>query len=126
NVLAKEGDAHYNDPALTRWMTGGRTTNDSGELRTYDFVVTGDLWEMAGGTTGVAFGIHRREQEFSQDWDSLSEQAGNWAFNGATAYLDFEGERSTDAVFSELVMYPTDMLEVQLAARYEDSGTMDS
>jgi len=102
NFLAQPGDAHYNDPALTRWMTGGRTTNDSGELRTYDFVVTGDLWEMAGGVTGVAFGIHRREQEFSQDWDSLSEQAGNWAFNGATAYLDFKGSRDTDAVFSDV------------------------
>jgi len=126
NFLANPSDPHYNDPELTRWMTGGRTTNDSGELRTYDFVVTGDLWEMAGGTTGIALGIHRREQKFKQDWDSLSEQAGNWAFNGATAYLDFSGERSTDAVFSELVMYPSDMLEIQLAARYEDTGSMDS
>lgn len=126
HLLANPGDAHYNDPALTEWLTGERNTLDSGELKTYDFIVTGDLWDMAGGTTGLAVGIHRREQFFSQDWDPLSEAPGNWGFNGATAYLDFSGERATDALFGELVMYPTEDLEVQLAARYEDTGTLDS
>jgi len=126
NLLAKPGDKTYNDPALTKWIVGPRTTTDKGELKTYDFVVTGNLWDMAGGSTGVAVGIHRREQAFSQDWDNMSEGIGNWAFNGATAYLDFGGKRSTDAVFSELVMYPTETIEVQLAARYEDTGTDQS
>jgi iron complex outermembrane receptor protein len=126
NLLAKPGDKTYNDPALTKWLTGSRTTSDSGELKTYDFIVTGKLWDMAGGDTGIAIGIHRREQNFSQDWDVMSEGIGNWGFNGATAYLDFSGKRSTDAVFGELVMYPTETLEVQLASRYEDTGSMDS
>ncbi len=126
HLLAKPGDKHYNDPKLTKWLTGSRNTQDSGELKTYDLVVTGDLWEMAGGTTGLAIGIHRREQYFSQDWDPLSEAPGNWGFNGATAYQDFDGKRSTNGIFGELVMYPTDTLEVQLASRYEDTGSMDS
>lgn len=126
SLLAQPGSATYNDPALIEWVTGERTTNDSGELKTYDFVVTGDLWDMAGGTTGLAVGLHRREQDFSQDWDVLSEQAGNWAFNGATAFLDFGGSRETNAAFAELVMYPHDIIELQLAARYEDAGEMDS
>lgn len=126
SITAKPTDRFYNDPALTDWITGSRTTLDQGELRTYDFVVNGDLFEMAGGTTGLALGLHRRDQYFSQQWDELSKQAGNWGFNGATAYLDFGGKRSTDAVFAELVAYPTDTLEVQLAARYEDAGDFDS
>jgi len=126
HLLAKPGDAHYNPPELTAWLTGKRNTLDTGELRTYDFVVTGELWEMAGGTTGVALGAHRRDQYFSQAWDSLSKAPGNWGFNGATAFLDFGGKRSTDAVFAELVMYPSETLEVQLAARYEDTGSLDS
>jgi len=126
SFLAKPGDKHYNDPKLTKWLVGPRTTVDSGELRTFDFVVTGSLWEMAGGTTGLAGGLHRREQEFSQDWDTMSEAPGNWAFNGATAFQDFGGERATNAAFAELVMYPTDTVEVQLAARYEDAGSQDS
>jgi iron complex outermembrane recepter protein len=126
HALARPGDPHYNDPALIDWMTGQRTTTDVGELRTFDFIVTGELWEMAGGTTGLAFGVHRREQFFSQEWDVLSKQAGNWAFNGATAFLDFEGTRGTNAVFTELVMFPTETVEVQLAGRYEDTGQFDS
>ncbi len=126
SLIAAPGSRTYNDPELTNWLVGSRTTKDAGELKTYDFVVTGDLWDMAGGTTGVAVGLHRREQMFSQDWDVMSEAPGNWAFNGATAYLDFDGERATDAVFGELVMYPTNTVEVQLAARYEDTGSMDS
>ncbi|MDR0780785.1 MAG: TonB-dependent receptor, partial [Pseudomonadales bacterium] len=126
SFLAKPGDANYNDPELTKWLVDGRTTNDTGELRTYDAIVNGKLWEMAGGTTGVAFGLSRREQIFAQDWDTLSNSVGNWAFNGASAYLDFDGQINTNAAFAELVMFPTDTLEVQMAARYEDAGAFSS
>lgn len=125
-LLAQPGDPTYNDPALTQWLTGGRSTSDSGELKTYDFIVTGDLWEMSGGTTGLAVGVHRREQSFSQEWDDLSKGVGNWAFNGAFAVQDFGGSRTTDAAFTELVMYPSDTFEVQLAGRYEEMGDLDS
>ena len=125
--LAAPGDPTYNDPALTDWLTGGRTTVDSGELKTYDFIVTGDLWEMSGGATGLAVGVHRREQDFSQEWDDLSKGVGNWAFNGAFAVADFSGSRATDAVFAELVMFPSESFEIQLAGRYETmDGDLDS
>jgi outer membrane receptor protein involved in Fe transport len=126
SFLAQQGDATYNDPSLIEWMTGGRTTTDTGELRTYDAIINGQLWEMAGGRTGIAFGLHRREQKFDQDWDTLSNGVGNWAFNGASAYLDFSGQRNTNAAFTELVMYPTDTVEVQAAVRYEDAGNFSS
>jgi iron complex outermembrane receptor protein len=126
SFLAQPGAANYNDPELTNWLVGGRTTTDTGELRTYDAIINGNLWEMAGGTTGIAFGLHRREQKFEQDWDTLSNGVGNWAFNGSSAYLDFDGQRNTNAAFAELVMYPTDTLEVQTAVRYEDAGSFSS
>lgn len=124
--LAQPGDPTYNDIELTRWLTGQRSTIDSGELKTYDFIVTGDLWEMSGGTTGLAFGLHRREQDFAQKWDDLSKSVGYYAFNGAFAVLDFGGSRTTNAAFTELVMFPSDTLEIQLAGRYEDMGDLDS
>ena len=125
--LSSPGDPTYNDPALTNWLTGGRTTVDSGELKTYDFIVTGDLWEMSGGATGLAVGVHRREQDFSQEWDDLSKSVGNWAFNGAFAVADFSGSRTTDAVFSDLVMFPSESFEIQIAGRYEKmDGDLDS
>lgn len=124
--LASPGDPTYNDPALTKWLTGRRTTLDSGELKTYDFIVTGDLWEMAGGSASVALGLHRREQDFRQQWDDLSKSVGNWAFNGAFAVSDFGGSRATDAAFAELVMFPSDSVEIQLAGRYETMDNLDT
>ena len=59
------------------------------ELKTYDAVITGKLWSMSGGTTGLAIGVERRELEFSQQWDEGSKQIGYWGFNGAFAQSDF-------------------------------------
>ena len=88
--------------------------------------MTGDLWEMDGGTTGLAVGAHRRDQSFAQEWDTISKQTGLWGFNGAAALLDFSGDRTTDAFFAELAMFPTETVEIQLAARHEDTGDLDS
>jgi iron complex outermembrane recepter protein len=126
SLLANPGDVTYNNPSIFDWITGDRESNDSGELKTLDFVTTGDLWEMNGGTTGLAVGVHHREQFFSQEWDTVSKQTGQWAFNGGAALLDFSGSRETDAVFAELAMFPTETVEIQLAARYEDTGELDS
>ena len=126
SLLASPGQATYNDPAIFDWITGNRESNDSGELKTLDFIVTGDLWEMNGGTTGLAVGVHRRDQSFSQEWDTTSKQTGLWGFNGAAALLDFGGDRTTDAFFAELALFPTETVEIQLAARHEDTGNLDS
>jgi iron complex outermembrane receptor protein len=126
SLLASPGQATYNDPGIFDWITGNRESNDSGELKTVDFIATGDLWEMGGGTTGLAVGVHRRDQSFTQEWDTISKQTGLWGFNGAAALLDFGGERTTDAFFAELAMFPTETVEIQLAARHEDTGDLDS
>ncbi len=126
HLLASPGTANYNDPSIIDWITGNRESNDSGELKTFDFITTGELWEMSGGTTGLAVGVHRREQFFAQEWDTISKQTGLWGFNGGAALLDFGGSRATDALFTELAMYPTETVEIQLAARYEDTGELDS
>lgn len=119
SALVQPGDPAYNDPTVTNWLVGNRTTHDSGELKTYDLVTTGTLWDMPGGTTGVAVGVERRELEFSQTWDEGSKQIGYWGFNGAFAQSDFSGSNATNAGFAEMVMYPAKSLEVQLAGRYE-------
>ena len=120
--LAKPGDATYNDPAVTNWLIGNRTTHDTGDLKTYSGVITGKLWDMPGGTTGLAVGVERRELNFSQQWDEGSKQIGFWGFNGAFAQSDFSGSSSTNAEFAEVVMYPLKTLEVQIAARNEQTS----
>jgi outer membrane receptor protein involved in Fe transport len=127
--LAAPGDPEYNDPALLEYMIGSRILTGTAELRTLEAIVTGDLFDLPGGTTGVAFGVQTREQQYGQDWDDIT----NAGFNGTTGFRfnqdalpDFAGTRKVDAYFGELVMYPTDELEVQLALRYEDYGEVDS
>jgi len=122
--LADPGDANYNDPSLAGWIFARSNTEGDADLQTYDFLVTGQIGEMAGGATGLAIGVQRREQSFALDYDPLTE-AGGYAFN-STPQSDYGGVRETDALFAELVMYPSDTIEIQLAARYEDYGSVSS
>jgi iron complex outermembrane receptor protein len=121
---AQPGDPNYNDPVLAGWLFARSNTEGDADLVTYDFITTGELGELAGGPTGLALGIQRREQSFALDYDPITE-AGGYAFN-STPQQDYGGTRETDAFFAELVMYPTDTVEIQLAARYEDYGNVDS
>ena len=76
-------------------------------MRTYDAITTGKLWDMPGGTTGLALGVERRELNFGQQWDEGSQQIGYWGFNGAAfAQSDFSGSSATNAAFVEMVVYP--------------------
>lgn len=123
-LLAAPGQPEYSDPTVINWMFARSTTNGFAELETLEFVVTGELGELAGGATGLAVGVQTRSQEFGRDYDPITEDGG-YAFN-TTPSQDYKGVRDTDALFAELVLYPTDALEVQLAARYEDYGEVDS
>lgn len=122
--LAQPGDPNYNDPSLAEWIFARSNTEGDAELTTYDFLVTGDIGELAGGPTGLAIGVQHREQSFALDYDPITE-AGGYAFN-STPQADYGGVRETDALFAELVLYPSDAVEIQFAARYEDYGTVNS
>ncbi len=121
-ALTQPGNPAYNDPVISNWLIGERGTHDKGSLQTYDAVTTGKLWDMPGGTTGVAIGVQRRELSFKQTWDDSSKQIGIWGFNGAFAQTDFSGSAATDAAFAEMAVYPLKAWEVQLAGRYEKTS----
>jgi len=123
SALVPAGSPAANAPGLLNWLYGLRTTDDVGQLRTYDAVTTGKLWDMAGGTTGIAIGVERRELSFSQTWDSASTGIGYWGFNNAVfANSNFAGSDATNAAFAEMVVYPLKSIEVDLAGRYERTG----
>ncbi len=124
NFLASPGDPEYNDPELFPWIFAERINTGNAELTTLDFVVTGSLGELAGGPTGIAIGAQVRNQSFSIDWDTLSNDGAFSFFS--TPLLDFQGDRDADALFAEVVLFPTQDLEVQIAARFEDYGEVDS
>ena len=118
-LIAKPGDATYNSPSLTDWMTNQPLTRGTSQLFSLEFITTGELWEMAGGVTGVALGAQFRKQELDLIVDSVARDGG-YAFNNQVIE-SWDSMRDTEAFFAELVMYPTDTLEIDFAARYEST-----
>jgi iron complex outermembrane receptor protein len=118
-LLAQPGDATYNSVTLQQWMTNQPLLRGTSQLFSLEFVTTGELWEMAGGVTGVAIGAQYRKQELDIIVDSVARDGG-YAFNNQTIE-PWDSNRDTEAVFAEIVMYPTDTLEIDIAARYEST-----
>lgn len=114
SFLASPGDPNWNDPAILRFMFAESVTKGLADLATLDFVATGNLTERVA----LAVGYQLREQSFSQDFSPLT-NAGAFAFMDARV-PDYAGNRDADALFAELVLFPMDDLEIQLAARSEE------
>ena len=109
----------YNSPELLDWMMfGGQNINES-RFHSFEWVTTGDLWEMAGGATGIAVGAQYRNQDLRIGVDPIQKDGG-LGFS-PQILRDWQSVRDTSAAFVELVMYPTNGFEVDLAARYEDT-----
>jgi iron complex outermembrane recepter protein len=118
-LIAEPGDATYNDPALQDWMTWGGLDRGTAEFYSMEFITTGELWEMAGGATGFAAGVQYRRQVLDILQDPIAKDGG---FGFAPQVIqDWSSNRDTEALFAEMVMYPTDTLELDVAARYEST-----
>ena len=118
---ASPGDPQYNDPFILSYMFAEYLTEGFADLTSLDFVATGEINEW----TSLAVGYQIREQGFEQDLSPLV-NAGAFAFMN-DAVPDYSGNRDANALFAELVMFPTEDLEVQLAARTEEySGGANS
>lgn len=118
-LIAQPGDPTYNDPDLADWMTWGGLDRGIAKFYSVEFVTTGELWEMAGGATGFAAGAQYRRQTLDIIQDPIAKDGG---FGFAPQVIqDWSSNRDTEALFAEMVMYPTDTLEVDVAARYEST-----
>ena len=122
--LAQPGDPNYNDPILANWVFAASNQVGTAKLSTFDFYVTGQLGQMAGGPTGLAVGVQNRKQYFFVDFDPITE-TGGYAFNN-TPQQPYGGTRTTNALYAELALYPSKSVELQIAARYEDYGSVSS
>jgi iron complex outermembrane receptor protein len=85
-----------------------------------DFVVGGDLWQMAGGPIGVAFGGQYRRDFLRLEEDPL------WASGGSRvpeiADLVIEGREDVYAAFAEALLPVSDDFEFTAALRHEMYG----
>ena len=114
----------YNSPELLDWMMfGGQAINES-RFTSFEFLTTGDLWEMAGGTTGIALGAQIRNQELGIGVDTVRKDGG-LGFR-PQILRDWDSQRDTEAFFVELVMFPHEDLEIDIAARREETLGLSS
>lgn len=78
-----------------------------------------DIFEMGGGTAGLAFGLQYREENLSQDYDKLSNED---SFSFVIGNPDFSDGVDVFAAFAEVALPVTEDLDVQVAVRFEDYG----
>lgn len=119
--LASPGDPDYNDQAIIDYvMPFGENISES-QLVTATGIISGDAFQMAGGTAGIAFGYEFRNYGMKNDFDPVT-LAGEF---GGNREVPFDADRDENALFVELVMPVTEALELQVAGRYEDYETVD-
>jgi iron complex outermembrane receptor protein len=123
-LIAQPGDPTYNSPVLADWMTDLGVERGDSDFYSVEGIVTGELWEMGGGATGIALGVQYRQQELAINVDSVTRDGG---FGFAPQVVQsWNSSRNTDAFFAELVMFPSENFEIDLAARYEDTEGLSS
>jgi len=135
-----------NSPELLDWMTERDIlrADKRNKLEVFDAIVSGELFEMTGGTAQFAAGYQRRTQTakgrapeinlpgltvisgysnntwFGQPNEFLSEITNN--LECSNCIFNFNDSRSVDAAFLELSLPFATNVQTQLAVRYEDYG----
>jgi iron complex outermembrane recepter protein len=98
--------------ALITLVTKRRATQE-----TFDFLVSNsELFELPGGSVGLAAGAQRRVETFRFDPDPNTD--------GVTPDPTILGKTTVDSLFAEVVLPFTEALEVQAAIRYENHGSV--
>jgi outer membrane receptor protein involved in Fe transport len=120
---ALTGAGTPNPPALLDDLLAFERIDARSELLTVDAVVSRRLGELAGGPIGLAVGAQYRSEELAHDYD---ENANRDNFVFLVGNPDFKNDRDIDAVFAELALPISETLSLQVAARYEDYGDIDS
>ncbi|MFT6724394.1 MAG: iron complex outermembrane receptor protein [Arenicella sp.] len=108
-----------NDPALLDFVIDTQTIDSGSELIVLDAVLSGAIGSTAAGPIGLAVGAQYRKEDFSRNFDDISNNDG-FAFIIGSA--DFEADRDIVAVFAETSIPLTPQLDLGAAIRYEDYG----
>ncbi len=105
------------DARITNYYTGVNPTSSTFELRTFDFNVGGDIFELPAGAVGFATGGEYRSEEL-ENRQTKDNENGN-IIGGAEGTSTY-GDRRVYAFYAELGIPIIQGLEAQVAARYEN------
>ncbi|MFN3239117.1 MAG: TonB-dependent receptor domain-containing protein [Pseudomonadales bacterium] len=123
-LTAAPGSAQANSQEVLDFISTRNIGQTESDLKTFEAVVTGELFDVSAGTVYGAFGYQNRE-ETRKSINSLEANLGDLLFLQGDA--DSTGRREIDAVFGEInaPIFDNDhgALELSLAVRYEDYDT---
>jgi outer membrane receptor protein involved in Fe transport len=93
------------------------TTKRDGKSELYfgDAKATGEIYELANGPVQLAIGAEVRKEEFSDEFDEVTESGAILGVGGVSA----DGDRDSQSVFAEISIPARDDLELQLAGRFD-------
>ena len=127
-------DPSANSQELIDWMSHLTYTNRKTEMTVADFVVSGELFDMAAGPVGFAAGAQWRDESYAVVRDDIYTQTNDpvtgdlipvdLIFLGGGTPVDVS--RDSYALFAEANVPLTDTLEASVAVRYEDLASDSS
>ena len=122
SLTAQPGEPGFNSPEILAFINSTNPTETDVDLVTWEAIFSGNVFELPGGTAGLAVGAQRREESRVTDRSEDAEREDlAFLFGGP----DVDAEQNINAFFAELYLpfFSTDSghsLEAQLAVRYED------
>ena len=127
-------DPSANSQELIDWMSHLSYTNRKTEMTVADFVVSGELFDMAAGPVGFAAGAQWRDESYAVVRDDIYTQTNDpvtgdlipvdLIFLGGGTPVDVS--RDSYALFAEANLPLSDTLEASVAVRYEDLASDSS
>jgi iron complex outermembrane receptor protein len=127
-------DSSANSPEMISFMSIDTFLQRTADLAVFDFVTTGDLFEIGHGFVDFAAGAQYRHEGYSEERSEIYTQTidpssgeiipVDLIFLGGGLPIDVD--RQSYAIFAEMRLPVTESLEVNLAARYEALDSDDS
>jgi iron complex outermembrane recepter protein len=106
-----------NPEGLYQWLLGRASSDSDFRQRVIDIVAAGDLLQTDSGPIGLAVGLQQRRDKGTVTVDSaLTSDNLDFVFGAR----DWSGGLTTTAAFVEVAIPLGDMVELNIAGRYED------
>ncbi len=121
NPFATAYTTSPNDPAVVANLFGEMVIDAKSDLTVVEAFFSTELFEFGVDSAYLAAGIQYRKQSLEQDYNH---NANTDQFVFTIGNPDLSGSADVYAAFAELALPFTDDLDVQIAARYEDHGSV--
>lgn len=105
-----------NEPAFADYIATNNPEVSTLEYRMLDVKIGGPVMDLPGGQAGVSFGAEHRAEEMSNVRTDLNATAN---ILGGSEGTGFEGSRDLTSFFGEVSLPFHEMVELQVAGRYE-------